>query len=266
MKVATMIEALLKALAAGIALALMSGPLGCVIVWRRMAYFGDAMAHAALLGVALSLLSDILPLPLMVLMVTLVSALLLGNLTHDARLHADTALGMIAHGALATGIVLISVFSNEPAELEHYLIGDILSISWQQAGLLWVAALAICGVCSFYWRPILMVVLDDATARLHGVAVERMERLLVLAMAVLVALAIPLVGVLLITAMLIIPAAAAGNIARAPKRMAMIATMIAFLAVVSGLAFSVVLDTPPAPTMVASAVMLFIGARACCRD
>lgn len=254
-------EALITAAIAGLALAAVSGPLGCVIVWRRMAYFGDAMAHAALLGVAFSLLFPQLPLPLLVFVVAALSALLMRLLTRDSRLYADTALGMISHGALALGIVLIALFGSATMELEAYLLGDILALS--RADALWMAALAaaVCVLIARHWKSLVMLVIDPATARLHGVAIERVEMVMVLALSALVALAIQLVGVLLLSAMLIMPAAAAGHIARAPGRMAMMACGFGMASVGFGLGAAVLLDVPPAPAMVCVASALYVVAR-----
>jgi zinc transport system permease protein len=269
MKDATMsdvlVSVLIPAMVAGCALAAMCGPLGCVIVWRRMAYFGDALAHAALLGVAVALVCDALPIPVAILCVCVLAALVLPLLLRDQRIHADTALGMIAHSALALGIVLITMVGDGSMELESYLIGDILALNGMHVVVICAVALVVVITIGAYWRRILMVVLEPATAQLHSVAVSRIEIGFVVILAVLVAMSVQLVGVLLLTSMLIIPAAAAGNIARSPGRMAIIASAIGMVAVVAGLMASVRLDTPPAPTMVVVASIIYVFMRVCKR-
>ncbi|MFN7612129.1 MAG: metal ABC transporter permease, partial [Alphaproteobacteria bacterium] len=101
-------EFLLQAMLAGVLLAAITGPLGALVVWRHLAYFGDSIAHAALLGVAVSLISQVVPMTLAMFLVSLAVALLLSVLMRDGRFHADTMLGLLAHGTLAVGVLLVA--------------------------------------------------------------------------------------------------------------------------------------------------------------
>lgn len=255
-------EIILRALVASVVLAGTLGPLGSLVVWRRMAYFGDTIAHAALLGVALSLISGFLPMTLSMFIVAVGVALLLGRATKDGRFHSDTLLGLLAHGTLALGVLLVALSREVRVDVNAYLFGDVLALDWSGVALL-------CGLCAVVllvlrlaWRPLLMVTIDRTIAHVEGIDVARTEKLLVLMLAAVIAVAIQLVGVLLITALLIIPAAAARYFARSPKQMAVLASVIGMFAVTSGLFGSLAMDAPTGPLMVvvASLSFLFCGA------
>ena len=128
---------LLNALLAGLALALVAGPLGSFVVWRRMAYFGDTLSHAALLGLALGLLLDISP-ALAVTAGCLVLALVLVSLQQRIPLASDTLLGILAPTTLALGLVVLSFMSDVRVDLLGYLFGDLLAVS--HSDLLWISA------------------------------------------------------------------------------------------------------------------------------
>ncbi|MHA1544816.1 MAG: metal ABC transporter permease, partial [Alphaproteobacteria bacterium] len=119
---------LVRAMVAGVGVALVAGPLGCFIVWRRMAYFGDTMAHSALLGVALALLLEIDPV-LGIFATTTAVALVLVLLSRNNLVSADALLGILAHASLALGLVAIAFVTNVRVDLLGYLFGDVLSVS-----------------------------------------------------------------------------------------------------------------------------------------
>jgi len=250
-------EFFLIPLFAGVILALATGPLGVMVVWRRMAYFGDAMSHAALLGVAVSLVFQALPMVLAIFVTTLAASLLLQRMSHDARLHADTLLGVIAHGALAIGILLVAMSSRVQVDLDAYLFGNILATTMRDVWLVLAVSLLLASVMWFHWKGYVMLVLDPAMAKLHGVPTVLLERLLMVMLAAMVALAIHVVGVLMITAMLIIPAASARYLAQSPAQMAVLASVIGAISVALGLAAAFHFDAPPAPAMVSASVALF---------
>jgi len=255
-------EIILRALVASVVLAATLGPLGSLVVWRRMAYFGDTIAHAALLGVALSLISGFLPMTLSMFVIAVAVALLLSRAARDGRFHSDTLLGILAHGTLALGVLLVALSGNIRVDVNAYLFGDVLAMDWQQVGLLVVLCAVVLVILRMAWRALLMVTIDRTIAHVEGVDVARTEKLLILLMAAVISVAIQLVGVLLITALLIIPAASARYFATSPKQMAMLASGIGVFAVVVGLFGSVLMDAPTGPLMVvvASLSFLFCGA------
>lgn len=250
-------EFLLYALAAGVGVALAAGPLGCFVVWRRMAYFGDATAHAAVLGVAISLLSSV-PIFLGVLIAAMAMAVLVAK-RQESGLPMDTLLGVSAHAALAVGLVAVSLVPGRTLDLEAYLFGDILSLSASDLVVIWIGAALILGILIWRWNAMLMATLNHDLASAEGFKPDTERLILALTLAVLVAVAIKVVGALLITAMLIIPAATARSLGNTPERMAVIAAGLGILAVVGGLALSMTVDTPAGPSIVAIAAAFFAG-------
>ena len=249
---------LVRAALAGLGLALAAGPLGCFVVWRRMAYFGDATAHAALLGVTFALALE-LPVALGVAAASLGMALTVSAAT--GRTYAvDTMLGVASHGALAVGLVAVSFLSGVRLDLMGYLFGDILAVTRGDLAVIWGGALAVLGLLAWRWDRLILATLSADLAAAAGVDEGRERLILTLALAVLVAVALKVVGVLLITAMLIVPAAAARAFARTPEAMAGVAVGVGAAAALLGLAGSVRLDTPTGPSIVVAAVLILIAA------
>lgn len=251
-----MADFLLRALLAGLVVALVTGPLGCFVVWRRMAYFGDTLAHSALLGIAVGLFLGT-PLQGTVISCSVLLALGLGWLEGRGGFATDTLLGILAHSALALGLVVLS-FSNTTIDLMAFLFGDLLTVSTTE--LLWISACAMAlGLALIRcWRPFLNLTLHEELARVEGLAITPYRMLLMVLIALLVAVSMKVVGVLLITALLIIPPAAARNLARSPVSMALIASITGMLAVISGIGASWFWNTPVGPGIVLAAAALFV--------
>ncbi len=246
---------LLRAAVAGVGLSLATGPLGCFVVWRKMAYFGDATAHAAILGVALALATD-LPVGLGTLMVALAMAGTVAGLA--ARGWAmDTTLGVLAHSALALGLVAISFVPGARTDLAAYLFGDILAVTRGDLGFIWGGAVLVVGLMVWRWQGLLTATLSEDLAYASGVSPDRERLILTLALAVTVAVAIKVVGALLIAAMLIIPAAAARGVTRTPEAMAATAVVIGAASTLVGLGLSLWQDTPAGPSIIVAAAAMF---------
>lgn len=246
---------LIRAGLAGLGVSLATGPLGSFVLWRRMAYFGDATAHAAILGVALALATD-LPVPLGTLAVAVVMAVTVATLA--ARGWAvDTTLGVLAHGALALGLVAISFVHGVHTSLESYLFGDILAVTRGDLAYIWAGAVAVLGLLFWRWQALLTATLNADLAQADGINPDRERLILTLALAVVVAVALKVVGALLIAAMLVIPAAAARALSRGPEQMAALASVIGALSCLAGLALSLWQDTPAGPSIVTAAAGLF---------
>ena len=248
---------LLNALLAGLALALVAGPLGSFVVWRRMAYFGDTLAHAALLGVALGFLLDVSP-TLAVTVGCIILAVLLVVLQQRQPLAADTLLGILAHSTLSLGLVTVSFLDAVRVDLMAYLFGDLLAVG--TGDLAWIVAgsALVLGVLAWLWRPLLALTVHEELARVEGLPVGALRLALMLLIAVVIAVAMKIVGVLLITSLLIIPAASAQRHAKSPEQMAAGASLVGLLAVCAGLALSWYQDTPAGPSIVVSAAALFL--------
>lgn len=248
---------LLNALLAGLALALVAGPLGSFVVWRRMAYFGDTLAHAALLGVAVGLLLDVSP-TLAVIVGCVLLAVLLVTLQQRQPLAADTLLGILAPSTLSLGLVVLSFNREVRIDLLGYLFGDLLAIG--PSDLMWiVAGSALVLACLLaLWRQLLAVTVHEELAQVEGLPVAGLRLALVLLIALVIAVAMKIVGVLLITSLLIIPAAAAQRHSRTPEQMAIGASLLGMLAVGGGLSLSWFEDTPAGPSVVVCAASLFL--------
>lgn len=246
-----------RALIAGIGVALTTGPLGCFVVWRRMAYFGDTMAHSALLGVAISLLLS-LNLIISVFAVAVVVSLILLVLQRRQALSADALLGILSHATLAIGLVLVAFMSWVRIDLMAFLFGDILAVTRQDIALIWGGGLIVLAAVVLLWRPLVASTVSEEVAEAEGLNPERARLLFMLMMALVIAIAMKIVGILLITSLLIIPAATARRFSASPERMAVLASLIGALAVAGGLFGSLHYDTPSGPSIVVAALLLFI--------
>lgn len=247
-----------RALLAGIGLALTTGPLGCLVVWRRMAYFGDTMAHSALLGVALSLFFEI-NLLLSVFGVAVAVSLLLLFLQRRQGLSADSLLGILSHSTLAIGLVLVAFMSWVRIDLIAFLFGDILAVTTADILLIWLGGAFVVGCLVLLWRPLVASTVSHDLAEAEGLNPGRARLFFMLLMALVIAIAMKIVGILLITALLIIPAATARRFSASPERMAVLASLLGALAVVGGLFGSLQADTPSGPSIVVAALALFIA-------
>ena len=246
---------MMRATLAGIGVALAAAPLGCFVVWRRMAYFGDATAHAAILGVALSL-----ALSISVFAGAMVIALLMAltvNLLTGRGYAMDTLLGVLAHSALAFGLVAVSFISGIRIDLMAYLFGDILAVSRFDLAVIWGGAALVVALIGWRWSALLTATLNEDLAYASGIDPKREQLVLTLALAITVAVAIKVVGVLLIAAMLIIPAAAARPLSRTPESMALVAAGIGSISALAGLRAAYIFDTPAGPSIVCVAAVIF---------
>ena len=246
---------MMRALLAGLAVAVATGPLGCFVVWRRMAYFGDATAHAAILGVALALAFQ-MSIFVGTMLIALVMAMIVSTLAGRGWA-MDTTLGVLAHSALALGLVAVSFLPTVRVDLSAFLFGDILAVSRADVGVIAGGAALVVGLMVWRWSALLTATVSEDLAHAAGLNPARERLVLTLALAIVVAVALKVVGALLIAAMLIIPAAAARNFARSPEAMAAWAMAIGAMAVWGGLQASLAWDTPAGPSIVSVAAVAF---------
>lgn len=247
---------LLRAAFGGVGLALVAGPIGCFVVWRRMAYFGDSLAHSALLGIALGFLFGIDP-TIAVVLTAVTAALLMAGLQLRQRLASDTLLGILSHGGLAFGLIAIGLTQGLRTDLFAYLFGDVLAIDGRDLAWIWIGGGVALSGLGLIWRPLMALTVHEELARAEGKPVAAAKLAYLMLIALVVAVAMKIVGVLLVTALLIIPAAAARGLARSPEAMAALAALAGAVSVLAGLAASWWLDTPSGPSIVAAATLLF---------
>lgn len=249
----------MRALLAGLGLAVIAAPLGCFIVWRRMAYFGETVAQAGLIGIAMGL-GFSLNLTASVLVVTLAISLLLVLLGRQQVVPLDSVLGLLAHTALAVGVIAAALVRGPQIDLMAFLFGDIFAVTSADIGWICFGGAAALAVLMFVWRPLLSLSVHEDLAAAEGVQAERVKLLFVLVLALVVAIAIKIVGVLLTIAFLIMPAAAARPVSETPEQMALFAAIFGMLGVALGLFLSVSLDTPGGPSIVLVLALFFVAA------
>lgn len=251
---------LVRAGLAGLGTALAAAPLGCFVVWRGMAFFGDATAHAALLGVAFALALDV---PIFAGALAAALAMATGVAWLSSReVSPDTVLGVLSHSALAFGLVAVAFLEGVRVDLVAYLFGEILAVGWGDLAVIWGGAALVTALMAWRWSALLTMTLDADLARAAGLDPRREAWVLTVALAAVVAVAIKVVGALLIAALLVIPPAAARPFARSPEAMAVLAAGIGGAAALGGLWASFLLDTPTGPTIVCLAALAFAASTA----
>ena len=246
-----------RALLGGIGVAIIAGPVGCFIIWRRLAYFGDTLSHSALLGVAMALLLE-LNITLSVFFISLIVSLLLLLLQKRASLSSDALLGLLAHATLAVGLVVLAFMTWVRVDLMGFLFGDILAVTTNDLAIIWFGGMVVLIGLSFIWRRLFAATVNYELAKAEGAKPDFTNIVFMVLVAAVIAVSMKLVGVLLITALLIIPAATARRFSTSPEHMAIIAAAIGALSVVVGLNGSLQWDTPAGPSIVVAALAGFI--------
>ncbi|MDX2223199.1 MAG: metal ABC transporter permease [Rhodospirillaceae bacterium] len=245
-----------RAVLAGVGAVIVAGPLGCFVVWRRMAYFGDTLSHTALTGVALGLLLGV-NLVVGVVVTGVVIGLALIAVQDRARLAGDTVLGILAHSALAIGLIVVSQLDGVRLDLMGYLFGDILAVNTTDLAVIYGGAIVVLAALAWIWTPLVAGTVSPDLARAEGVPAARARIVFIVLIALTVAMAMKVIGVLLITALLLIPPAAARRFSGNPEAMAALSVVAGLAAVGLGIAASFAWNTPTGPSIVAAAAALF---------
>ena len=248
---------LVRALIAGIGIALVAGPLGCFVVWRRLSFFGDTLAHSALLGVLLSITFNI-NVSITIIAVSSLVALLLLKLQKSTNLAGDSLLGLISHSSLAIGLVILGFLSFIRFDIMGVLFGDILSVNTNDILAVWIGGGLILIVLWYIWKPLFASTVNFELAEAEGMRPERVNAIFTILLAALIAISIKMVGVLLITGLLIIPTAMARNLSNNPKQMVILSIIGGLLSVFIGLYASLEINTASGPSIVTVALVLFI--------
>ncbi len=252
-----MIEFLLPSIFAGIGIAIIAGPLGSFVVWRKMAYFGDTLAHASLMGIALGFLLDV-NLYLALVVCCLALAVVLVTLQKQQQVATDTLLGILAHSSLSLGLVAVSFLDDVRIDLMSYLFGDLLAVSPSDLIYIYAGVAAVSVILMIFWRSLLATTVSEDLAAVDGHNVELMRLILMLMVGLVIAIGMKFVGALIMTSLLIIPAATARRFAQTPEQMAIKASIIGTISVLLGLSLSWHFDTPAGPSVVISAATLFM--------
>ena len=247
----------IRALVAGLGVALVTGPLGCFIIWRRLSFFGDTLAHSALLGVTLAFSFDI-NIAFSVFIISSAIALILLKLQKTTNLPGDALLGLLAHSSLAVGLVVIGFLSFIRFDIMGLLFGDILAVTENDLIIIWVGGALILFVLKLIWKPLFASTVNYELAEAEGMKPERVNAIFTILMAAIIAISIKMVGLLLITGMLIIPAAMARNISNSPQQMVLFSVIGGLLSVIIGLFTSLEFNTASGPSIIAASLFLFI--------
>jgi len=255
-----MIDLIFYPALAGVVLALIGGPLGSFVIWQRMAYFGESIAHSALLGVAIAIFLNINMTATMIV-ICCAMAILLSQVQKYFQLSLNTLLAILAHTSLASGLVIISLVPNFRLDINSFLFGDLLAIGKQEFVLiLLVSAISFIFLFS-QWQKLISIAANEELAFVEGVHTNRLQLLLLLCMAVVVAIGIKAVGVLLVVSLLVIPAATSRKWVHSPETMALLASALAVIAVLAGLAMSYYVDTPAGPSIVMIAGFMYFASQ-----
>jgi len=246
----------IRALIAGVGIALVTGPLGCFIIWRRLSFFGDTLAHAALLGVTMAVFFEI-NIAFSVFLISSVVALILLKLQQTTKLPGDALLGLLAHSSLAVGLVVIGFLTSIRFDIMGLLFGDILAVNQNDLLLIWIGGALILLILKFIWRPLFASTVNYELAEAEGMKPDKFNAIFTVLMAAVIAISIKIVGLLLITGMLIMPAAMGRNLSNNPQQMVILSVIAGLLSVIIGLFSSLQFNTPSGPSIITAALVLF---------
>ena len=246
----------IRALIAGLGIALVTGPLGCFIIWRRLSFFGDTLAHAALLGVTMAVFFEI-NIAFSVFLISSVVALILLKLQQTTKLPGDALLGLLAHSSLAVGLVVIGFLTSIRFDIMGLLFGDILAVNQNDLLLIWIGGALILLILKFIWRPLFASTVNYELAEAEGMKPDKFNAIFTVLMAAVIAISIKIVGLLLITGMLIMPAAMGRNLSNNPQQMVILSVIAGLLSVIIGLFSSLQFNTPSGPSIITAALILF---------
>ena len=247
----------IRALVAGLGIALVTGPLGCFVIWRRLSFFAGTLAHSSLLGVTLAFSFDI-NISFSVLLISSAVALILLRLQKSTKLPNDALLGLLAHSSLAIGLVVIGFLSYIRFDIMGLLFGDILAVNKRDLLVIWIGGSIILLILKIIWKPLFASTVNYELAEAEGMKPEKINAIFTILMAAIIAISIKMVGILLITGMLIIPAAMARNLSNNPKQMIIISIIGGLLAVILGLYSSLEFNTASGPSIITAALVLFV--------
>ena len=247
----------IRALVAGLGVAFVTGPLGCFVVWRRLSYFGDTLAHSALLGVTIAFSLE-LNIALSVFIISSLIALILIQLQKKTNLPGDALLGLLAHSSLAVGLVVIGFLTFIRFDIMGLLFGDILAVTINDLYIIWIGGALILITLKIIWKSLFASTVNYELAEAEGLNPDRAKAVFTILRAAIIAISIKMVGLLLITGMLIIPAAMARNISTSPQGMVIYSILGGLLSVIIGLFSSLEFNTPSGPSIIAASLLLFI--------
>ena len=246
----------IRALIAGIGIALVTGPLGCFIIWRRLSFFGDTLSHSALLGVTIAFFFE-LNIAFSVFLISSAIALILLKLQKTTKLPGDALLGLLAHSSLAVGLVVIGFLTTIRFDIMGLLFGDILAVNEIDLLIIWIGGALILLILKYIWKPLFASTVNHELAEAEGMNPDKVNAIFTVLLAAIIAISIKIVGLLLITGMLIMPAAMARNVSNNPNQMVKLSIIGGLLSVIIGLFSSLEINSPSGPSIITAALVLF---------
>jgi zinc transport system permease protein len=245
---------LINALIGGFGIAALAGLLGSFVLWKNMSYFGDALSHSALLGITIGILLNFN----LTFSVIVIAAAFAFAFTHNSsRYSSDTTLGVLSYSALSLAILLTS-YSKIKIDLIGYLFGDILAIDITDIYYLVLCAVVASSWIYYNWDRLILLALSEELLKADGVNTKRLKLGFSLILALFIAISFKIVGILLITAMLIIPSATSLIISRSPLQMVVFSIIIGCVSVVMGITAAIQFDFPTGPSIILSSLMCFL--------
>ena len=249
---------LVRSVLAGLIMILIAAPMGCLIVWQRLAFLGDTLGHAAVLGVGIGLMLEVKPI-FGVLLIVVLLVVSLSRVSSFNNALTETTLAIIAHTGLAGGIILLGFVSDRSINLEAILFGDLLAISLDDLKALFFTTLILLAGLVIHWRSFVALSVSREIAQAEGIEVKKTQFLMYTMIALLVAVMIKVMGVLLIAAMLVIPTTSARLFSRGPEQMVVLSGFFGLGALFGGLAGSFHLDWQTGPSIVVCATLLLLA-------
>ena len=248
---------LVRSVIAGVLMVSTAAPIGCLMVWQRLAFLSDTLGHAAVMGVGLGLLLQLPPM-FGVLGVVLLIVVSLSQVTSFNNALSETTLAIISHTGLAAGLILIGLLPANTVSLEAILFGDLLAVTINDLVMILVTTLVLGGLLLLHWRSFVAVSVSREIAQAEGIEVRKVQLLMFLMIALLVAVMMKVMGVLLIAAMLVIPTSSARMLSSSPERMVLFSALFGFAALSGGIFSSFQFDWQTGPAIVLSATALLL--------
>lgn len=248
---------LLRSIIAGTMMVTIAAPIGCLMVWQRLAFLSDTLGHAAVLGVGLGLLLQLPPM-VGVLGVVLLIVISLSQVVNFNNALSETTLAIISNTGLAAGLIILGLLPENTVSVEAILFGDLLSVTLTDLGMILITTLVLVFLLKQHWRSFVAVSVSREIAQAEGIQVRKVQLLMYLMIALLVAVMMKVMGVLLIAAMLVIPTSTARMLSNSPERMVIFSAFYGVAALAGGLLSSFQFDWQTGPSIVLSATGLLL--------
>ena len=246
-----------RSVIAGLLMITIAAPMGCLMVWQRLAFLSDTLGHAAVLGVGLGLWLQLHPM-VGVLAVVVLIVISLSRVVSFNNALSETTLAVISHSGLAAGLILLGTMPSQTISLESILFGDLLATTVTDLGLIFATVVILVFLLLQHWRSFVAVSVSREVAQAEGIEVRRLQFLMYLMIALLVAVMMKVMGVLLIAAVLVIPTSSARLLSKSPEQMVLISALFGAASLGGGMLSSFQFDWQTGPAIVLSAAVLLI--------